>query len=198
MAVSPIFLTDTAELKSELRLSAVSDTKDAQQIIERAMVRVRVEMYRRLGTTRMAELIAIAPVENPTALDGLLRNAAESLEVKWVRVFLMDTLPTMFMDDSGGAQEVYNDEGAFRKSDAEDRAAQRKVCLAEIEELIEFLQDGELGNNTSIETYTSCPVTKIIPGDTLFPDQIQTADRILPTRQIDECGDGFRAREEES
>lgn len=197
MAVSPVFLPDTDTLKSELRLSAVGTAKDAQQIIERAMARFRVELYRRVGLSRMTTLIALPVVENPTTLNGLLRVAAESLEVKWVRVLLMDTLPTLFMDDSGGAQEVYNDEGAFRKTDAEDRAALRKTSMSEIEELIEFLQTGELGENTTIQAYVSAARATIIPGDSAFPDQTRAVNRIFPHRRIDDCGDLTRERIED-
>jgi hypothetical protein len=116
-----------AELQKNLRLSAVQfdDSEDAQVIIERGVEQARGDIYLNLGVAKANEWAAVSFVENPTTEEGVLRMICNLLEVKLVLCHLVASLPNFFMDDSGGTQESYNDEAAFRKKNSEER---REFC----------------------------------------------------------------------
>lgn len=190
MAVTPLFFASTTALKAELRLTDSDAAGDVQKIIERAIQQVRTNIYVRLGVTRVNLLVALPVVENPVTNDGLLRQAGSNLEALWTRVLLMDTLPAIHLDASGGAQESYNDEGTFRKTDEDDRAAMRERAMEEIERLLEFLGGGTLGDMPQDRAWVSDPEVRPEPGDTVFPDQIILPGLPFPERvDLDLPGD---------
>lgn len=184
MAVEPLFLEDMDSLRGELRLSAADAAGDVQKIIDRAVQQVRTNTYIRLGVERVNDIVAITPAENPDDEEGLLRQAAESLEVLWTRVLLSDVLPSIHLDASGGAQESYNEEGTFRKTDEEDRAGQRKRAMEEVERLLEFLAGGTLGDMPKDRAWVSTPDRRPEPGDSVFPDQVVIEGLPFPERPL--------------
>lgn len=143
---NPLFVTDIATLKAQLRLSGVPTDQDAHVMVQSALMQVRAGFYTRLGISRVAELVAISPNANPTTEDGILRGIAEQLEVMWVRCKLLDRMPTVFMDSSGAYQEIMNQEGIARSLPLSHIEAQKNRCAAQVEEWLAIL-DGtvELG-----------------------------------------------------
>lgn len=118
MAIAPLFVADMATLKAKLRLSGVSKT-DALAIIDGAVEDVRLLLYdstQGLGSTLVAEILAIAYVENATTAEALRRTRANSLESKWVRLLLLRRLPSLFMDAGAVTRDVFNDEPFTRSS----------------------------------------------------------------------------------
>lgn len=114
---NPYFLTDIATLKTRLRLSAVPTGTDAEAIIEDALEQVQGGLAIRLGMARLTELRNLFDsmlTPSPTVDEEVQMAICRVLEVTWTRVILMDRLPMLWMDQSGGDREVYNEEGAFR------------------------------------------------------------------------------------
>lgn len=115
MATTPLFVVNMTTLKHELRLSGVPDTNDdVQYIIERAVLRVRLEIYQRLSAAVVSDLLAISYSANPTTANEQKRALANLLEIEMVRGVLFRELPTLFMDASGTAREDWNTNGANR------------------------------------------------------------------------------------
>jgi len=168
----PLFLEDLDAMKSALRLSGVPAVdEDANSILQQAILAVRTNFYRRLGGTRVGQLVAIDFEDNPETDDEMLRALAQTTEVKYTFVELMDRLPMLWMDDSGGAWQQFNEQGTFRKLGMSDRKEMRTRMLADIEQAMQFLAGEQVfGEESSISvgTYGSqlCPPPRI--GDTIF------------------------------
>ena len=139
MAVDTLFVADMDTLKSEVRLSAVRDGTDAEQIFERAVVAARAKIYARLGADVTNAWVAIAYVENPTTQEQVYRAAANLLETELVLLDLIDSLPHVFLDDAGGAHQSWNEEGTLRGLDADEREALRASKQQRIDEIFEML-----------------------------------------------------------
>ncbi len=171
---NPLFIADIATMQKELRLSGVPAVgDDANNIIATALLEVRTGFYRRLGVTRVGQLVAFtANYTNPTTNDEILRALAAVVEVKWTYCVLMDRLPVMWMDDSGSAWQKFNEQGTFRKTTLREREAQCERNHQEIEQAM-LLLSGEqtLGDETGINvgTYGNEDCPKPMLGDTIFP-----------------------------
>ena len=116
MAIAPLFLADMDTLKSRLRLSGAAQT-DALAQIDQAVEDVRVKFYdeeQGLGLTVVTALLAIAYSENATTTEALKRTRANNLEVQWVRLLLLQRLPTIFMDGSAQTLDAWNEEPLTR------------------------------------------------------------------------------------
>lgn len=170
---NPLFLTDVAEMQAELRLSGVPDGDAALAALNTALLEVRTGFYRRLGIERVGQLVDMdEETDAPESNEELLRALARTTEIKWTFVTLMDRLPMLFMDDSGGAWQQFNEQGTFRKLGLKEREEMRKRLLDEIKQNLEVLAgEQELGNETTVQggAYGDehCPHPK--PGDTIFP-----------------------------
>jgi len=171
---NPLFLTDLAEMKTELRLSGVpASGEDANVILEDVLLQVRTGFYRRLGTTRVGQIVMFPTnYTNPTTNDELLRALAKTVEVKWTWCLLGERLPQLWMDDSGGAWQAYNEQGTFRKLSLREREDQCKRYKTEIEEAMQILSGEEtLGAETGINCGTFGSEIDPRPQlmDTVFP-----------------------------
>lgn len=185
---TPLFVADEATLKARLRLSGVDAGSDAQAIIDEAVLMVRANVYARLGDTRVTELLAISFSETFTTNDGALRAIANNLEIKWVWLILMDRLPTIFMDNSGATQEVYNEEAAFRSLDPERLDSLRERCLIQIEDMLSILSgDQEIGDVGLGRIFTQDDQEpRLYPGGSLVGNNTRLIGD--PTREISEGG----------
>jgi hypothetical protein len=154
---TPLFSPSMVQLQSDLRLTGVPTLgEDANSIIANAVLEVRTGFYRRLGLTRVGQLVAITANDTaPTTNDQVLRAIARTVEVKWMFVVLMDRLPMLWMDDSGGAWQQFNEQGTFRKMSNKDRSEMRDRLLAEIEQAMVILSGEQtLGEETGINVGT--------------------------------------------
>lgn len=175
MAVEPLFVSDMDTLKAALRLSSAAQP-DALSQIDRAVERVRVDMFdsaRGLGQARVTELLAIPYVENATDSTSLSRTRANNLEISWTRLYLLKTMPTLFMDASSVTLEAWNEEPLTRKS---DREICKEIELLEkeiIDELgfLQELSEEDLGRvNVTVFCAESPPAR---PGASIFPSYIR-------------------------
>jgi len=171
---NPLFLPDLATMQQELRLSGVPAVgEDANIIIANALLTVRAGFYGRLGITRVGQLVAFtANIVNPSTNDEILRALARTVEVKWTFVVLMDRLPTLWMDDSGGAWQTYNEQGTFRKMSRTDMDAMRKRMMSEIDNDMAILSGEQTLGDTSgvnVGCYGSELDPRPLLSDTIFP-----------------------------
>lgn len=155
MATNPVFNADLATVKAALRLSGVVEGSDAHNMLEQALLQVRTGFYSRLGAARMAALLAISTVEAPATNDQTLRRIGDLCEVEWCRMILLDRLPVIFMDQSGGDLEFINQEGAFRSIGPDRLDRMRTRLQTQIEEWLALLAgDIEIGNAPSVQIHT--------------------------------------------
>lgn len=179
---NPLFLEDLAAMQSALRLSGVPDSvgEDANTIIGNALLTVRTGFYRRLGGTRVGQLVAITHADDPETDDEILRGIAETTEVNWTFVVLMDRLPMLWMDDSGGAWQQFNEQGTFRKMSRRDMEDLRKRMMEEIEANLDLLAGlttaGDEGINVGTYGNEDCPRPRL--GDTSFPPTLPVDENI--------------------
>lgn len=157
MAVAPLFVADIGTLKKEVRLDAMESTEARYSIFERAAISARAAIYSRLGEAATNAWVAIAYAENPTNESGVLRSIANLLEVELVFLRLLDSLPIFFMDDSGGTQHSWNEDGAFRGLDAEEREALKKAKQELVEEYFTMLEAAVLEDEGSVSAHSAEP-----------------------------------------
>ena len=155
MATNPVFNVDLAAVQAQLRLSGVSEGTDAFFMLEAAVLQVRAGFYARLGTSRMAFLIALPVVQAPTTNDQILRRIGDLCEVLWVRRVLLDKLPVVFMDNAGGDLEFINQEGTFRSITPERLNQERQSVDLQIEEWLALLAgDVTIGDAPDVQIHT--------------------------------------------
>lgn len=170
MPSAPLFVADLATLKSRLRLSGLPSGGDGEALYDEALVRVRTGFYRRLGVSRVDEILAITYEPDAATAEEVLRATANSAEVKWVYIALCDLMPTLFMDASGASTEVWNTEGAFRQG--RPSASRLQDLKNDLETDLAYLEgspdDGASLRSATIDPDPAAPD----PGDTLFDPRL--------------------------
>lgn len=174
MATSPLFVASLTVLKAKLRLSGLAGDRDADEILNEAILTVRTNFIRRLGMPRVTALLAMAFTEAPTTDNDLTRAVANVTEVDWVRWELMRTLPTMFQDASGDKMDVFNREAPFRQSQRSELVSQATDLMERIEQnLVLLAGDHEAQAETSIQGgVIESDETPPRPFETIFPNGI--------------------------
>lgn len=162
MAIAPLFVSDRALLLSKLRLAGTADTNDVQDVIDEAIQTVRIGFYDALGAALVTTLLATPFVENAVTAEGILRSKANTTEVAWVKVYLLRNLPTLFMDASAGAQQVWNQEGLTR-------VILPNQTKAEITRLEEYI------NKAIVDLRGGTPDTSLASVSVIEPDDEQPA-----------------------
>lgn len=147
MAPTPVFISTLARLKSELRLSGVTDG-DGLAILHAAVTKTRVDLYARLGDSRINYLLLTPEVENPSTADQVLRTRGASIECKMVRLELLRTMPMLLAGGASAARQVWNEEGIVRDASQLDRENEIERLAAEIEEGLGLL-DGDTDDDES-------------------------------------------------
>jgi hypothetical protein len=126
-----LFIKDLDRLKSSLRLSG-SESRDSSQLLVDAVDKARLLFFKRLTSSVVVTLQAIASVDSPTTPDQLRRATAEMLEILIVRRDLLMTMPVFTMDPSTN-QEVWNEDALVRKMTRRERDESVARMDAEIE-----------------------------------------------------------------
>jgi len=172
MAISPAFVESTAVLKENLRLSGMDSAKDSATLLEQAIRKARSQFYRRLGQSRMDTLIAITPSDTPSTTNENLREIARQTEIMIVKQELTWTLPMLFQDASGEAQQLWNEEGVFRGEDQFSLGSLRDMLHFEIEQNFQFLEGEETAGAETTWSITTFEPEDAPPkiGESAFPD----------------------------
>jgi len=162
---NPLFVvgvgTDTPwdTMLEELRLSGVPSASDAQAIIRRAMLDVRLGFYRSLQVRRINYLLAIEYNAEPVNDDGVLRALAASTEILWTKMLLMRRMRSAFIDGNG-VQQILNDEAGITETPDTFLDAEITRIQNEITNNLELLAGSEeIGSETSIQVTTFEPST---------------------------------------
>ena len=165
MTIQPIFMK-RSQLLNSLRLSESSESSVQQ--IDDAILETRTGFYRSLGSSRVAELAAVTHSDTPASDDELDRARAESVEVKWVKLGLMRSMPTFFMEATGSAQQTWNEEGLLRDA---DRRLEKEIdrLQSEVNCGLQELSKGECSPNVAVIGPTE---TNTYPGSSIFPTTI--------------------------
>jgi hypothetical protein len=189
VAVTPTFVANLATLLRALRLTGLKAGSDGEAVLHDAVLGAKVDFHRRLGATRVAYLQAIVYTDTPTSADELLRAAANSLEIKIVRRKCLESMPTMFMDASGDAQETWNVESPFRQGPP----SARKLTLLdnEIERDLAYLRTGKHKGSWQCATIEP-DETPPRPGDSLL-----MAEGVIEDEDLDGFADASDDDEDE-
>jgi hypothetical protein len=115
MAVAPVFIADMTTMLSLLRLSGTTQP-DSLAMISAGVQHARIELYRRIGVAKMNVLLALPYTDNPTTEDQINRVKANNTELALTKIYLMRTMPVLFMDKAGAQREVWNQEGFTRRA----------------------------------------------------------------------------------
>ena len=115
MPVAPLFIPDIDTLKSRVRLTGATNL-DTSAAIDSALHSARYLFFDNLGSTRISEILGFPRNDNPSTANELIRSKAESAEAVHVRMTLMRTIPTFFLDASNQASQRWNEEALFRSS----------------------------------------------------------------------------------
>lgn len=170
MPSAPLFVADLATLKSRLRLSGLPSGGDGEALYDEALQRVRVGFYRRLGVARVDEILAITYEPDASTTEEVLRSVANSAEVKWTYLMLLDLMPSLFMDASGATEEIWNTEGAFRQG--RPPAARIEQLKTDLELDLAFLAGEDAGGSVITSTNIDPDPEAPDPGDTLFDPRL--------------------------
>lgn len=168
----PLFVADLDTLKAAVRLTGVPPSRtDTLAILNEAILKARLDFNRRLGAQRVAQLAAITYNENPTTDDEIARALANQVETNIVYVQLLRKLPNLFMDASGAAQRIWNEEAPFRERGPTTLDKEIHRLENQIEEDMELLSSEEaIPDETTIKTFDGSRTTAAPrPGDSLRP-----------------------------
>jgi hypothetical protein len=182
MPSAPLFVADTATLQARLRLTGLPSGADGTALLQEAMTRVRAGFYRRLGVSRVDTILETDFEDDPVSAEEVLRSSANSAEVRWTYIVLLDLMPTLFMDASGATQETWNTEGAFRQGRPSPKAIQalKDELEIELDYLAGVTSDAGLMRSATIEAEEE-PQD---PGDSLY-----RPDLVVPDEELNE-GEG--------
>ena len=157
-----LFLSGSQKLKNRIRLGGAPDTDEFRAQLDSAIVEARVEIYDRLGEARVAQLLATTGTDSPVTLAERDRAKAEILETKLVKKILLAVLPTAFIDSSGDARQVWNEQAILRSP--ESRARDLASDLSEeIDRLFFELEQGALGSDDLGHVLSIEPETLPVP-----------------------------------
>lgn len=150
MAVESLFNASYTELLERVRVETVTDEQTVS-VIQMTVTGVRTGFYKKLGESRVSELLGYSLVDNPSTLNEIARADAAGCEVLWVTYLLMERLPTLFMSSSSSSREIYNDTPLFRDSSADKDA--RKVIdslKAQVDALLAGLDTSDTVKSTTL------------------------------------------------
>ncbi|MFG0317079.1 MAG: hypothetical protein ACF8XB_07400 [Planctomycetota bacterium JB042] len=154
----PLFVEDLETLKAELRLNGIASDADAGAILNSAILEVRLGLIRELTKSRIDTIRETAFNEEPSTNEEVLRALGNTVETTWVRIVLMDTLPSLFLDSSGDAEQVWNEEGLFRGESTATLDDKRRRLWRKVQEDLELLRgDESIGAETSVRATTLEP-----------------------------------------
>lgn len=140
MASKPVFVKSRNDLLERLRVKNADPKGGVQRILDTAITEVRVGIYNELGTARVAEIAAFAATDNPETAAELERADGIIMETKWVRANLLQVLKVFFADESGGADQEWNELGILRDSSEKDQDDLVASLLSDVGDALERLK----------------------------------------------------------
>lgn len=155
----PLFVADLDTLKLKVRMKGVpASNMEALAILDECILNARISFYRRLGTTRVAALVALPFNENPTTEDEILRALANTVEVRLIICCLVQSLPHAFLDAAGNLCSRWNEEAPLRETPTATRDDYLEHCINQIEEDMQLLAGSEdIGDEDGIQTFDGSP-----------------------------------------
>lgn len=140
--VQPIFVTDLAALKRQLRMSQVAKGTDVDEILRQAILVARQTFFNRLGGTRLNLLLKLPRTSRPDTEEEYLRSIAAATEVRLVTAELMRTLPTI-LEAGQSLLKVWNEAG-FRRGMPSDLKEELTRLATDIEQNFQLLNGSKL------------------------------------------------------
>lgn len=155
----PLFVADLDTLKLKVRMKGVPESNmEALAILDECILQARISFYRRLGSDRVSELVALVFNENPTTDDEILRALANTVEVRLVVCCLAQALPHAFLDASGSICSTWNEEAPLRENPVAKREDYLEHCINQIEEDMQILAGSEeIGDEMNIQVFDGSP-----------------------------------------
>lgn len=138
MAVEPLFNSSRTTLLQRARISTADDVQTVA-LIDQSISEVRVGFYRRLGSTRVTQIVGYSLVENPASDNELTRSQAAATESLWLTWLLAQRLPHLFMDNRASAGDAWSDEQLTR--DTQVQKTYLDALKAQVEEGLASLEE---------------------------------------------------------
>lgn len=165
--IAPLFVPSLAALKSALGLTAVT-AADRLACIDRAVRKVRVGFYDRLGASRVSELLLVSYADSPTTDDGMLRLKASETEISWVRMELLREMPVLLMPAAAASQQIWNEDSLTRNADNSLLDKEIVRLQTEIDNALQDLAAGQDVEDSSLNICVPAPdTTPARPGDSI-------------------------------
>lgn len=139
---TPMFQTKVA-LAATLRLSQLAANNDADEQLDAGIREARTYFWRRLGLSRLNELVNLSFVDPPVTEDDHMRQLANLVEFKRVRWFLMPLYIAHYKDGGAAVFQEWNDEAAFRNLNPFSADMLSRKLLQSIEEDMEILDKAQ-------------------------------------------------------
>lgn len=168
----PVFCPTQEFLRKRLKLGPVTDGTDTDAVVDQATLDVRLELYRHLGTTRVAEIAAGNWSETPDTEAELLRALGATTEINWCRAKLLRTLNPLWMEGSGGSKTGWNETPLARQQGSLEIKSELKRLDKDISAALSILKgdvafgNDVLGGEAFLVTST---VTPPKPGQSIWP-----------------------------
>ena len=145
--VEPLFNPNMDMLRAALRLSKLAPDNDALKMIDRAVLDARGMFYGALGQSGIDNINSVSFTLSPKTPAEHVRVFAAGVEIKAVRLELMRSMPTMFVDGATPIQ-TWNEEGAFRDASTLRLRDEIKRLTEDVSNGLAQLQSATLGGGT--------------------------------------------------
>lgn len=139
---APVFCPSEEYLRAALKLSTVKSTSvDTDATIDKAVLQVRLDLYRSLGKSRIDTISAGASwTETPSEPSELLLALGATTEINWCRIYLLRSLNALFMEGSGGARRDWNETPLMREQGMLDLASEIERLEADVQSALQVLR----------------------------------------------------------
>lgn len=146
---APLFCPDEEFLRKRLKLSTVSEASvDTDATIDQAVLQVRTDMYRSLGSQQIDSINQTTFTETPTTDAEVVKAIAASAEISWCRIYLLRTLSPRFLESSAGSRYEWNEAPLLRQQDGFDVAEEIKRLEIDVQSALDILRgDVDLGED---------------------------------------------------
>ena len=138
MAVESLFNASRTALLQRARISTADDVQTLA-LVDQSINEVRIGFYRRLGSTRVNQIVGYSLTDNPASDEELIKSQAAATEALWLTWLLAQRLPHLFMDNRASAGDAWSDEQLTR--DTQVQKAYLNALKAQVDEGLASLEE---------------------------------------------------------
>jgi hypothetical protein len=144
----------------------VNPKSSAQRLFDTAITYVRVQLYNELTATRVDEIVGFDVSDSPSTEQELLRADAIICETMWVRAELLIVLKSYFADETGSAQQDWNELGILRDNNDEDETIEN--LMSKVNDAIERIKTNDVRAKSQVRATSFGAEDRIEPGSSIW------------------------------